>query len=110
MSYSRSHLFKLDPLLSAQFCRTLMHPARVQIIFFLLKNGQSNFDVIYKNIPLSRPSVSQHIRRLLDAHLLVLQDLGNKTFYEVNPERLELYAIQFRDLARELHLGLEALK
>ena len=106
MSYSKSHHFKLDPLLTSQFCRTLMHPARLQILFFLFKNGQSNYDLIYRNIPLSRPSVSRHIRQLLDAHCVILQDLGNKTFYEINPERLELYAIVFRDLALEINKGL----
>lgn len=41
-----------------------------------------------KGLPVSRPAVSQHLRVLKDAGLVVDQPVGNRRIYAINPEGL----------------------
>jgi DNA-binding transcriptional ArsR family regulator len=41
-----------------------------------------------KDLPVSRPAVSQHLRVLKDAGLVVDEPAGNRRIYAINPEGL----------------------
>jgi DNA-binding transcriptional ArsR family regulator len=41
-----------------------------------------------KGLPVSRPAVSQHLRVLKDAGLVVDQSVGNRRIYAINPDGL----------------------
>jgi DNA-binding transcriptional ArsR family regulator len=41
-----------------------------------------------KGLPVSRPAVSQHLRVLKDAGLVVDQSVGNRRIYAINPSGL----------------------
>jgi DNA-binding transcriptional ArsR family regulator len=39
-----------------------------------------------RELPVSRPAVSQHVRVLMDAGLVLVNPLGTRRIYRVNPE------------------------
>jgi DNA-binding transcriptional ArsR family regulator len=41
-----------------------------------------------KSLPVSRPAVSQHLRVLKDAGLVIDQPVGNRRIYAINPDGL----------------------
>jgi len=41
-----------------------------------------------KGLPVSRPAVSQHLKVLKDAGLVVGQPVGNRRIYAINPDGL----------------------
>ena len=51
-----------------------------------------------REFPVSRPAISQHLRVLKNAHLVLDRPVGNKRVYQVNPvgvERLRAYFDRF---------------
>jgi DNA-binding transcriptional ArsR family regulator len=42
-----------------------------------------------RELPISRPAVSQHLRVLKDARLVVDRPHGNRRIYEINPQGLD---------------------
>lgn len=88
--------------------RALADPSRLRIVEFLLEpNGRRlarrdgvcacDFEAL---LDLSQPTVSHHLKNLVNAGLLRAQKRGRWTFYEIEPQA-------FRSLAR--HLGRFAL-
>ncbi|MEY3240897.1 MAG: hypothetical protein RIR11_2335 [Bacteroidota bacterium] len=70
----------------AVFAKALGHPARVAIIEFLLKTDKCICGDIVNELPLSQPTVSQHLRELKDAGLIQGNIEGNAICYCINPE------------------------
>jgi ArsR family transcriptional regulator, arsenate/arsenite/antimonite-responsive transcriptional repressor len=69
----------------AVFAKALGHPARVAIIEFLLKTDKCICGDIVNELPLSQPTVSQHLRELKDAGLIQGNIEGNAICYCINP-------------------------
>ena len=57
-------------------------------IFERLAARPSAVGELAKGLPVSRPAVSQHLRVLKDAGLVVDERAGNRRVYRVNPEGL----------------------
>lgn len=51
-----------------------------------------------RHFPVSRPAISQHLRILKDAQLVVDRAIGNRRVYEVNPTGCESLRSFFDDL------------
>lgn len=66
--------------------KALAHPARVSIIEFLIRSNQCICDDIVHHLPLSQPTVSQHLRELKNAGLIKGNIEGNAICYcvEIN--------------------------
>jgi DNA-binding transcriptional ArsR family regulator len=47
------------------------------------------------DFPISRPAISQHLRVLKDAHLVVDRPAGNRRLYELNPAGVEALRTYF---------------
>ncbi len=58
-------------------------------VFELLRVGPQPVAAIAAQVPVSRPAVSQHLRVLKDAGLVVDHPVGNRRLYAVSPEGLE---------------------
>lgn len=67
----------------------LGHPMR-RSIFEKLAAKPMPVGVLADQLPISRPAVSQHLRVLKDAELLVETVVGTRHLYRVNPSGLEL--------------------
>jgi len=87
----------------AQQLDALGDPTRRAILERLLNGPQAVVDLA-RNFPVSRPAISQHLRILKRAHLVVDRPAGNRRFYELNPrgvEALRAYFDRFWDHALE---------
>ena len=55
-------------------------------IFELLARRPSSVGELAKQLPISRPAVSQHLRVLKDGGLVVSQAQGTRRVYRINPQ------------------------
>ena len=62
-------------------------PTRLAIVE-RLTNGPSAVVDLANELPVSRPAVSQHLRVLKDAGLVIDQAVGNRRIYRVDPDGL----------------------
>jgi DNA-binding transcriptional ArsR family regulator len=62
-------------------------PTRLAILERLTERPSAVVDLA-RELPVSRPAVSQHLRVLKDAGLVVDQAVGNRRIYRVDPDGL----------------------
>ncbi len=62
-------------------------PTRLNIVERLADRPLAVVDLA-QELPISRPAVSQHLRVLKDAGLVIDQAVGNRRVYRVNPDGL----------------------
>lgn len=84
----------LDPALDAseeiaQLAKALGHPARVQIIRFLLEREECMAGAIADELPLAQSTVSQHLKVLREAGLIHGEVDGARICYCADPTRIE---------------------
>lgn len=65
----------------------LADPTRRQI-FESLRSGGRTVSNIAADVPVSRPAVSQHLKVLQDAKLIVGTPIGNTRVYQIDPQGL----------------------
>ena len=83
--------YQLDPLTA------LGDPTR-RTIFERLADQPRAVGELALGLPVSRPAVSQHLRVLKDAGLVIDRRAGNRRIYQLNPDgvgRLRAYLDQF---------------
>jgi DNA-binding transcriptional ArsR family regulator len=71
-------------------------------IFELLAEGPRPVGEIAKELPVTRPAVSQHLKVLKEAGLVMDHQDGTRRLYQLNPEgvgQLRAYLDRFWDLA-----------
>jgi DNA-binding transcriptional ArsR family regulator len=79
----------------------LADPTRRRI-FERLEDGPRAVVDLAEGLPVSRPAVSQHLRVLKEAGLVIDQQVGNRRIYQLNPEglgALRAYLDRFWDRA-----------
>jgi ArsR family transcriptional regulator len=83
----------------AQLCKALAHPVRVQILQFLatLETACVCGDIV-NILPLAQSTVSQHLKILKDAGLILGEIDGPRTCYYLNHEKLG----HFKNLVTQL--------
>ena len=72
-----------------------------------LLNGPLSVQKIADEFPVSRPAISQHLRILKQANLVLDRAEGNRRVYQVHPEGFETLREYFEQFWR---LALEAFK
>ena len=78
----------------AQQLDALGDPTRRAILERLL-NGPMPVGELARDFPVSRPAISQHLRILKNAHLVVDRPHGNRRLYELNPGGVEALRAYF---------------
>jgi DNA-binding transcriptional ArsR family regulator len=71
-------------------------------VFEAVASGPRAVGEIARELPVSRPAVSQHLRVLKEAGLVVDERAGNRRLYRLNPagvRELRAYVDRFWDLA-----------
>jgi DNA-binding transcriptional ArsR family regulator len=83
-----------DPELQelALLAKALSHPARLAILQYLAKTKTCISGNITDYIPLSRTTVSQHLKELKDLGLIQGEVDGLKVNYCLNPEVIKKYS------------------
>ena len=70
MGASKSESFSIEHNQTAQLFKALSHPAKIAIIEFLLSTDSCICGDIVNQLPLSQPTVSQHLKELKNVGLI----------------------------------------
>lgn len=90
MALKKDYKFDQELIDAANYHFALGHPARVLIIQLLLQRSQLSFESLHKVIPLSKPTVSQHINILRRFYFITPVELPDGTSgYRLNIEVLK---------------------
>ena len=74
----------------AEICRALGHPTRVQIMTLLWNKNNSTCGEIVSQIPLAQSTISKHLLELKKAGLLHVKNVGKKTIYSIEVEKIQI--------------------
>jgi DNA-binding transcriptional ArsR family regulator len=66
----------------------LADPTRRQIIEMLADHGALSATVIADNFPMSAPAISQHLKVLREANLVVMEKRAQQRIYRLNPDAM----------------------
>lgn len=86
---------------TARFAKALGHPARVAILHFLAAQESCFFGDIHEVLPISKATVSQHLKELRDAGLIQGEIHPPKVRYCINRQNWDLARKLFADLFRD---------
>lgn len=104
MVASKSFFFNEDLQKRANLFRVLSHPARLQILQYLVQTRTCLSGDISDMFPLKRTTVNQHMKELKDAGLIVGHDRGSKIVYCLNYSRMKELEIILEDFQKEIKL------
>lgn len=88
----------------ATLAKALGHPARVAIIEHLLKVNACICDDIVNQLPLSQPTVSQHLKELKNAGLIKGNIEGNAICYCINEIVIEKLQVYFTNISNRINI------
>jgi ArsR family transcriptional regulator, arsenate/arsenite/antimonite-responsive transcriptional repressor len=95
---NKSSEFNSEQQELAEFARILSHPARIAIIQLLSKKKEIKTGDISEFLPLSRTTVSQHLKELRQAGIISGTIDGLKIHYCLNMEKLNIMKNCFNNL------------
>jgi DNA-binding transcriptional ArsR family regulator len=72
----------------------LADPTRLAV-FERLAKGPAAVQEIANRLPVSRPAVSQHLRVLKEARLVLDEQIGTRRFYRLDPEGIQAIRAYF---------------
>jgi DNA-binding transcriptional ArsR family regulator len=81
----------LQPEVFAQICKALGHPARIKIVNYLRKTDRCVCGKIVELLPLAQSTVSQHLKSLKQAGLILGEVEGLNTCYCLDREMVEKF-------------------
>lgn len=90
--------YTIDNEKLARFAKALGHPARITIMSFLASQESCFFGEIHEVLPISKATVSQHLKELKDAQLIQGEIEPPKVRYCVNKENWEMAEKMFANL------------
>lgn len=85
----------------ARYAKALGHPARVAILRFLAEQESCFFGDIHEVLPISKATVSQHLKELKEAGLIQGEILPPKVRYCINRENWAEARALFSDFFRD---------
>ncbi|MCP4297340.1 MAG: winged helix-turn-helix transcriptional regulator [Proteobacteria bacterium] len=91
----------LVQVLDSNFLKVLSEPHRVDLLRILLIQGRSDISRISKGLPQDRSVISRHLKKMLQAGLLISEKEGRNCYYRINGQNLlfnmEVILDKFRD-------------
>ena len=79
--------------------KALGDKTRLEIVEYLIKEGEVACGQISERFPLSQPTMSHHYSKLKQAGLLNIREEGVKHFYSLNLDMLEKNGIDIQKLS-----------
>jgi len=98
MTNNKSSEFDIEQQELAEISRILSHPARIAIIQLLAKKKEIKTGDISEFLPLSRPTVSQHLKELRNAGIIKGTIDGLKIHYCLDTQKLLDMKLKFNNL------------
>lgn len=92
MASSKASLFDQIPFHQSRWSKARSHPARILILTYLHQNGITSFQTLCKLVPLARTTVSQHLRILRQAGLILLYEEYPHSYYQINTRLCKKFA------------------
>lgn len=89
MAINKKEIFNNDSLVLSNYAKALSHPARVEILKILAEKNSCICGDIVLEIPLAQSTVSQHLKELKSAGLIIGEIDGPRSCYCLNPQKLE---------------------
>ena len=89
MVVSKTGLFDEELQKRANLFKVLAHPARLQILQFLIQSRTCLTGDISEHFPLTRATVNQHMKELRDAELICGHMRGSKLVYCLDLEKVK---------------------
>ncbi|MBK9981701.1 MAG: helix-turn-helix transcriptional regulator [Saprospiraceae bacterium] len=84
MAYSRQNLYSQQDQIASYFAKALSHSARLLLLSKLYLEGPSTAGNLAKLHPISVQAISQHLRILRKADLVISWEKFPNTFYKIN--------------------------
>ncbi|WP_418986935.1 ArsR/SmtB family transcription factor [Bacteroides heparinolyticus] len=81
----------------ARFAKAMGHPTRIAILNFLVKQDSCYFGAIHEELPITKATVSQHLKELKDAGLIQGEVEAPKVKYCINKENWQIAKEMFAD-------------
>ena len=81
----------------ARFAKAMGHPARMAILEFLIKQNTCFYGDIHEVLPISKATVSQHLKELKDAGLIQGEIETPKVKYCINRENWKIASMLFTE-------------
>lgn len=88
MGLSKAARFSKKHLLVSQIAKALAHPARIAIVELMLQQKLSICGDIVEKMPLTQSTVSQHLKVLKEAGLIVSVPQANTVAYMINEKNI----------------------
>lgn len=105
MVQAKVTLFSEDLIEQANWFKVLGHPARLQILQFLLQTKTCITGDISDELPLSRTTVNQHIKELKEIGLIEGHVEGVTTKYCLNNSKVQELKGTLQNLSASLETG-----
>ncbi len=91
-----------DLLFISKVSDALAHPMRIKILMFIFSNNKNNTTVCNKDVvayfDYSQATISQHIKKLVDANLLQIKKNDRYSLYYTNIGMLTKYTNMLKTL------------
>lgn len=78
--------------------KALSDVTRVNVLLFVRESGELSCQELSKKFNLSQPTLSHHIRKLINANLLSMRKVGVNNLYTVNESFLKVNGIRLDKL------------
>lgn len=102
MGASKTEHFSEKQKTIATLAKALGHPARVSIIDYLLTVDYCICGDIVNELPLAQPTVSQHLKELKNAGLIIGNIEGTAICYYIDDKAIDKLKNFFTDIASKL--------
>lgn len=102
MAINKKDLFDLSLQELADFAHAISHPARIDILNILVNQKSCICNSIVEQLPLSQSTISQHLKELKNAGLILGEIDGQKVCYCINKQRFQELSTQMINKLNEL--------
>ena len=103
MPFSKADQFDKNDLKLSEVAKALSHPARIAILRTIAENERCICGDIVGKLPLAQSTISQHLKDLKKAELIVGEVEGPKSCYCINWKMLNQFSSWFKDLFGDLN-------
>lgn len=88
MAFPKRSLYKKESQIISGFARALCYPGRIEILMLLETEGPLRVEAIAKGHPISKETLSQHLKILREVQLIIADERYPYTFYRIHEENM----------------------
>ncbi len=98
MGVTKTDKYSIEANKIASLLKALAHPARIEIIQYLLKSSTCINGHLVEELGLAQATVSQHLKELKNAEIIQGTIEGSSVCYCINPEKWKELSLVFSNL------------